>query len=292
MNTQKHTKRINSQLRDAGMTNYGFIKLETSYLPEIIHVDEKIEAVVYGLLSESFDSVMLVATDKRLLFVDCKPIYKNYDEITYEVVAGVNISIVGPFSSIVLHTRVRDFALRYVNIACARNFAKYIEKHIEISSSPLKRTKKKQPQYQPYKIDSETNKKSSHVLDDTAVLSTIDEHNHPHASVIHFVYGQDDTYYFLTKTDTQKARNIASNPQVALTMHPSGSLHVLYIKGTALHVDDKDVHDAIYSTIATAKEYTEGTKFAPIIKIDGGQYIVFKIEPENTKLLDYSTSSW
>ncbi len=165
-----------------------------------------------------------------------------------------------------------------------------MRQHLRLSK-PLYQ-KKEQTNYQPYKLDITKDKSSPDILDDTAILSTVDSKGHPYASVIHFVYGKDESYYLLTKTDTQKAKNIVKNKNVAFTVHPSGSLLVLYIRGTAERVDDKEVHDTIFNTIAAPQDYSEGTKFAPITKIDAGQYIVFKITPKDTKLLDYGTSSW
>lgn len=299
MKNHQHVNRIRQELKDVGMTAYGFMKLETDHLPDIIHLDEHIKGVVYGRLEESMDSVMLVATDKRILFVDCKPFYKNSDEITYEVVAGIKYSTVGPFAGIVLHTRVKDFALRFVNVVCAETFTKYIESHIEqgITHLESKNSKlpKKEPVYQPYRTPAREEKEKiiGTVLNtNTAVISTLDKTGIIHASVVHYVTDKHDDYYFLTKSDTTKAKNLSLNPTVALTIHAAGSLRSLEIQGTAGLEKDASIADIVYHLISSPKKYLEGKKLPPIAKLDRGSYVVFKIAPTSVRLLDFSKSSW
>jgi general stress protein 26 len=291
-------KRIRQELKDVGMTNYGLLKLETDHLPNIIHENEHIKGVVYGRLESSLDSVMLVATDQRILFVDCKPFYKNSDEITYEVVAGIKLSTIGPFAGVVLHTRVKDYALRFVNIRCANIFTQYIENHIEKGVKHLDDTGSqptKKFNYQPYKIPEKIKSsiESNTVLDtNTGVLSTVGANNEPHASVVHYINDKDENYYILTKTNTTKVKNIEQNNMVALTIHHTGSLRSLLIKGPAIKEQDSSIHDIVYNQISAPKNYIEGEKLPPITKIENGEYVVYKIVPSSSQLQDFSASSW
>jgi len=299
MTNHEHTSRIRQELKDVGMTPYGFMKLETDHLPEIIHENEHIKGVVYGRLEDSLDSVMLVATDKRVLFVDCKPFYKNSDEITYQVVAGIKLSTVGPFAGIVLHTRVKDYALRFVNVVCAETFTKYIESHIEQGITHLEGRNiskpKKEPVYQPYKTPAPLEKEEAidTILNtNTAVISTLGKEGVIYASVIHYVTDKHDNYYFLTKSETTKARNLSLNPTVALTVHAAGSLRSLEIQGTAELEKNTSIADIVYHQISSPKKYLEGKKLPPITKLDKGSYLVFRILPTSVRLLDFSKSSW
>lgn len=298
MKDKAHTKRISKELKEAGMTSYGFMKLETDHLPQIIHEDEHVKGVIYGRYERGIDAVMLVATDKRVIFIDCKPFYLNWDEITYEVVAGIKMSIVGPFAGVVLHTRVKDYELRFVNIKCARKFTKYIERYIEkrINGEP-KNTVPKPAPYQPYRIPTKETKIKSEalemdILDDTAVLSTVSSKGNVHASVIHFVMDKDENIYFLTKTNTTKTKNISTNSHVALTIHNSNSLKALYIKGLAEVVIDHTIKQSIFEEIAKHRQYTEGIKLPPITKIKAGDYVFFKVSPTSSKLDDFSGQDW
>jgi general stress protein 26 len=213
------------------------------------------------------------------------------------------MSVVRPFASVVLHTRVKDYEIRYVNIQCAENFARYIEQHIEQQNTPntatLDDTIKNAPaKYQPYRIDhhkeplESQEEKQAESMDDTAILSTVDETGKPHASVIHFEVDKDENFYFLSKSETKKIKNISNNPAVALTIHHSHSLKVLYIKGTAEVVADKELSRAVYQRVAKVNTYREGDKLAPVTKISAGEYIVIKIIPESSQYFDYRTDSW
>jgi general stress protein 26 len=292
-----HIARIRKELKEVGMTFYGFMKLETDHLPELIHSDEHIKGVVYGRLEGKLDSIMLVATDKRILFVDYKPFFKNSDEITYEVVAGIKMTTIGPFAGVVLHTRVQEYALRFVNIHCANVFVDYIENHIVAGVKRAKPNNEddKTTKFQPYKIPQREHKKTTDntVLDtDTAVLSTVGDNNTPHASVIHYVTDKNDNFYFITKSETNKARNIARNNNVAITIHYTGSLKSLLIKGQAELINDKHIFEEVYGHITAPKEYTEGKRMPPITKMQNGSYLVFRVSPTTHSMQDFSTSSW
>ena len=293
-----HYERVRGELKAAGMTTYGFFKLATDHLPELIHEDEHIKGVVYGRLQGKFDSAMLVATDKRIVFVDYKPFYKNADEITYEVVSGVKLTVIGLFAGVVLHTRVKDYALRFVNINCAEIFTHYIEGHIETG---IKHTDKHQAlaetekKYQPYKLPIKKPKQieANTVLGtNSAVLSTLGDGNKVHASVVHYITDKDENFYILTKTETTKALNIAKNNYIALTIHNTGSLVSLLIKGPAIVEQDMAVSSMIYHQITSPKDYTEGKKLPPITKLDKGSFVVYKIIPTTSVLQDFSKSSW
>jgi general stress protein 26 len=295
---RENINRIQQELKDAGMTNYGFLKLETAYLPEVIHDNEHITGVIYGRLADNvLESVMLVATDRRIIFVDCKPFNKNYDEITFDVVAGINVSTVGPFSSVVLHTRVKDYSVKFVNMNCAKNFALHIESIIEKGSSNFEIGRKDDEgsKYQPYKIPQvkeRLNVPNIILGTDTAILSTLSKEDGVHASVVHYVTDKYENFYILTKTDTKKAKNIQSNNKVALTIHQTGSLKALLVKGTATLEANSAVADNVYNQITAPRLYNEGEKLPPITKINKGQFIVFKISADSSELQDFSTSNW
>ena len=118
-------RRIKRELLDSGMTVYGLLKSESRIIPKVLHPDEHIKAVVYGQHHAS--SVMLVATDERILFIDKKPMAAFLDEITYEVVSGIQFEIHTFFATLILHTPIKNYDIRYANLHCAENFARHIE---------------------------------------------------------------------------------------------------------------------------------------------------------------------
>ena len=122
-----HTNRIREELKSVGLKYYGLHKLESYYLPKVIHPNEHIHGAVHGKAPDG--SAMLVATDHRVLFVDKKFLFARTDEVTYDVIGGVTMSSVGPLATVTLHTRLGDFSIRTMNIKAAQVFVDYIEVH-------------------------------------------------------------------------------------------------------------------------------------------------------------------
>ncbi len=120
-------KRVKREMLDAGVSIYGLLKAESRYLPKILHDNEHIEAVIYGQHNSS--SAMMIATDERIVYLDKKPTVVMFDEVSYEVISGIEFDIHTLFATIVLHTPVRNYEFRFVNMHCAENFARHIEKH-------------------------------------------------------------------------------------------------------------------------------------------------------------------
>ena len=118
-------RRVRRELLDAGVSIYGLLKAESRYLPKILHTDERVEAVIYGQHGSS--SAMMVATDERIIYLDKKQMVELFDEVSYEVVSGIEFDIHLIFASVVLHTPVKNYNFRFVNLHCAEKFARLIE---------------------------------------------------------------------------------------------------------------------------------------------------------------------
>lgn len=123
--THEHARRVHRELIQAGATIYGLLKSESRYLPHVIHENEHILGVVYGQHNSS--SAMLVATDRRILYLDKKPMATLIDEVTYDVVSGIELDIHTLFATVRLHTAVTNYEIRYANVHCADKFTYYIE---------------------------------------------------------------------------------------------------------------------------------------------------------------------
>jgi hypothetical protein len=120
-----HRNRIKQELIEAGATRYSLIKMEARYLPEIINTDEHIRAAIFGLRDKF--SGLLVATDHRIIYSERKPFYKVFDEISYPMISGIGYNERGPRAAVVLHTRIGDYELRFVNVKAAEKFVRFID---------------------------------------------------------------------------------------------------------------------------------------------------------------------
>jgi hypothetical protein len=88
--------------------------------------DEHIHGAIYGKIAEGW-MALLVATDKRVIFYDKDFLTSTFDEIPYDVISGVKINHSGILASLTLHTKVREYLLKFVNLASAQKFASFIE---------------------------------------------------------------------------------------------------------------------------------------------------------------------
>lgn len=132
MSDAQKVARVKKELRAAGVTSIGLAKFASRYLPSVLHDAEHIMGVVYGRYAAGsgllrWTEGMLVATDRRVIFMDRKPGFQTVDELTYDIVSGVKKTYAWPFSSITLHTRIGNYTLRYVNPSCLDTFMQYVE---------------------------------------------------------------------------------------------------------------------------------------------------------------------
>jgi hypothetical protein len=86
-----------------------------------------VEAIIYGQHNSS--SAMMIATDERLIYLDKKPMVEVFDEVSYEVVSGIEFDIHTFFATVALHTPVKNYYFRFVNLQCAEKFTRHIERH-------------------------------------------------------------------------------------------------------------------------------------------------------------------
>jgi hypothetical protein len=120
-----HDTNVRTQLRDLGLSKMAMMSTESHYLPKLIHPDEILGGVVFGKHVDGY--AMLVATDRRIIFLDKKPLFVNEDEMTYDVVGGISISRAGIGATVTLHTRLKDYTIRTFNQESAQKFLHYIE---------------------------------------------------------------------------------------------------------------------------------------------------------------------
>lgn len=285
----QHEKRIKSELIKAGVTRYGLLTLESRHLPEIIHKSEHIEAVAYGL-SHNY-SAMLIATDRRVIFLDRKPFFSISDEITYEMVAGIGYNIQGRFAAVTLHTRLGDYPLRFVNRKAAEKFVHYIEIRRLEQASNLADTNNPQtitrsttePTFKTLTKDCRDYLHSRHI----GTLSSVNRTGNVTGAVVYYFVNSDDIIYILTKTDTHKAHNIFAHHQVALTVYSAKSRQTLQVQGIAEVETDKDIKSFVFYELTRPRKYEDGQDLPPVAKINDGGFMVIRIVPTSATFHDY-----
>lgn len=118
-------QKVRAELEALGVTTWGMLWPENRFLHHILHHDERLEAIVYGHSTEG--TALLAATDRRMIFLDKTPFSLKSDELTYDIVGGIKYGQSGLFASVTLHTRIKDYKIRTMNLRCAVHFREFIE---------------------------------------------------------------------------------------------------------------------------------------------------------------------
>lgn len=280
--TVKHTERIRKELIEAGLSPIAMKKAEARYLPHVIHLDEEIGGAVSGWHENG--SAMLIATDRRVIFLDKKPIYTTKDEITYDVVAGVRLDVGGISTVLTLHTRIREYKLKFVNPGCAKRFIRYIEnQQLEVAGGRRERTKvstqNNEVLNKPIEAFPFLTYEAKTFLDSNsiAVLSSKGRSDKVSGAVVYYIVDQMDRVYILTKEGTHKAKNMLANPQVALTIFDQANLRTLQIDGIASVETDQKVIGYVFNVITKPRRDTKKGGAAPVVNIEDGSFVVFRI---------------
>jgi len=284
--TMTHTERVRNELKKSGISSLALLRFTGHYLPKVIHENEHIEAAVFGRHKESeglfgYAEHILVATDKRIIYLNHRPDYTTMDEVAYDVVSGVNISNAGVYASLKLFTKVANYTVSFAKLVCVKRFATYIEKRrmgfestAEVAISIASRAEAD---------DATLRFLRDH---DIAVLSTIERKGSITGAVVFYVFN-DGYIYILTKDGTRKARNMMANQQTALTVYDIERLQTVQIQGLAEVELDPVVKQSIYERIASPYNGA-GKKTPPVAKIQNGSFIVFRIVPMQFSFSDFT----
>ena len=294
-----HDDRIAAELREVGASGYGAVKFASHYLPNVIHPGEHIKGVVYGRYKEdggllNFSSGMLVATDRRVLFLDHKPGFTSLDEITYEVVAGVKETSNGLLCTVTLHTRVAEYTVRFASNKAARTFVHYIETRrlesmgtttLEPSTSKAKPAPVKPEPLQPV-VPEPAAIKFMHDHE-VGVLSTIDRTGNLHGAAIYYFLNMDNRICMVTKAGTQKARDMFAHEQVALTIFDEKTAQTVQLRGQAEVVQNPETQQAIIAKLVKLRLYGNNAQLPPVTTIHEEGYVALQITPTEIKFHDY-----
>ena len=286
--SQTHIERIRSELKDAGISRFGLYRFTSHYIPNVIHQDEHIKAAVFGRKKESegfFGIVegILLATDKRVLYIDHRPGYTTMDEISYEVVSGVNVTQAGPYATLTLFTKITNYRLSYAKPECATQFASYIERRrLDSEQVQTKTTDESESE----EMDERTRLfLQNHEI---GVLSSIDRTGIVSGAAVYYTV-HNDLPYFMTKIGTQKAYNILGNQHVALTVFDEKKLQTVQLQGIVEAESDKKLKRMVSDDIVTSRHYDSGSHLPPLMWLAGDDFIIFRITPTRISFSDYNT---
>jgi hypothetical protein len=281
---QEQTEKIRRELQTAGASQLMLRKFTLRYLPRVIHPDERIEAVVCGRHREAgeifgFAESSLVATDRRVLYINHQPGYTTMDEVGYENVSGVNFTRAGLYAGVTLFTKIATYTLSFANPRCVQGFVDYIEERIT-------------HQDEVFAADED----SWIVLPDNAleflrshelgVVSSLERTGGVSGAAVYYtMYG--GCPYFMTKTATHKAWNILGNQHVALTVVDEQEQKTAQIHGVIEIETDVLAKKEVSDKIIRARQYRDGNYLPPVMDLEG-EFVTFRIHPTKFHFANYS----
>ena len=121
-----------------------------------------------------------------------------------------------------------------------------------------------------------------------AVLATAyKDTSAPHAAVIYYTSTSRLNLFFITKSNTQKSRNIVSNPQVALAIYEADSQTTAQINGSAQKIDDPDRLKTAVELMHKYSQATAQTGTLPADRLKAGDYVLYEVTPQSIRMGRY-----
>lgn len=118
----------------------------------------------------------------------------------------------------------------------------------------------------------------------SGTLATADAAANPHAAVVYLTFNDDLTFTFVTKTETQKSKNIEENKNVALAIYDEKDQTSVQVIGHAEVVKDHDkLQEALNKSFAYSAAISH-RELPPLEKLLAGEYVAFRILPQVIKM--------
>lgn len=279
--------RVTEELKAVGVTAYGRLKRPSRLLHALLRDDEHIEAAAYGQSADG--SAMLVATDKRVLFVEANLLYSSSDDFGYDVISGVNHQESPLFGSVTLFTKVHTYHLEYASRASAMRFVKLIEDRVAGVGDVKKDfdLSYEEPEREVHYAMLHDEARDFLHSQETMVISTAARTGQVNSAVVYYMI-QDDVLYMLTKKETSKSHNLIAGKMAAIVVYDAATKRTAQLQARAEIVGDPEMGQRVFKTIGQAMH--GGVENLPIAQLDAGGYIVFALRPTDVQYHDYGAT--
>ncbi len=119
---------------------------------------------------------------------------------------------------------------------------------------------------------------------DLAVIATCSKSGQPEAATIGYLVDENFNFFFLTKPDSRKIKNILENPKVALVIGTTSGINTIQVEGEAQIIQQKDVgfEEMLLKTTRIGALY-----YGPLLKMEGGDFVTVRIKTTWLRFLDF-----
>lgn len=123
----------------------------------------------------------------------------------------------------------------------------------------------------------------------TCVLASADKNGKPHAATVYFTCDRQLNFYFVTKKETQKNRNLQANPQAAIAVSDIPSQTTVQAFGTVIEVSEPSRMEWIFNDIwRLAALTTSNIAPPPTTKLVAGGYVVYQLSAPTIRIARFN----
>ena len=119
------------------------------------------------------------------------------------------------------------------------------------------------------------------------VLSTIAEDGTPWGSAIYYVADEDFKFYFVTRAETYKYKNLDKTPLAALTITDVASQTTVQLTGTITRLPAKEYMDIVFGKLANIRPKDDFAWAPPLEKLHDGNYMPLVLTPTKLQFANY-----
>lgn len=126
-----------------------------------------------------------------------------------------------------------------------------------------------------------------------SVLSTTSSEGEIHAAPIYYLVDPNLNFFFFSKSDTKKAKNLEKNNHAAITIVDPMLPITVQSRGTVEHVIDPQIYKGIFNTMLQEEAEEKNGLYwpPPISKIYSmGELLLYKYTPNWLRFADFSES--
>lgn len=116
------------------------------------------------------------------------------------------------------------------------------------------------------------------------VLATASPDGKPYATTMLFTMDDDFNFYFVTRKETRKNRNLIDNPVASISIGFDPPMNV-QAEGKVELVEDEKLRGDLFARLAVASDRIDDF-WPPILRIEAGEYLLYRIKPSWVRVLD------
>jgi nitroimidazol reductase NimA-like FMN-containing flavoprotein (pyridoxamine 5'-phosphate oxidase superfamily) len=119
------------------------------------------------------------------------------------------------------------------------------------------------------------------------VLSTVSADGSPWGAAIYYVADDDFNFYFVTRVETHKYKNMSKHRLAALTIADNETQITVQVTGKVSAVPVKDYMDVIFDKLAAVRQKDNPNWTPPIDKVHAGNFMPLCLTPTKLQYANY-----